>query len=173
MATPSPRRARAPAKPVFNPARYPVLNAAEQRALYRASRIFEKLLLIDQAPALETPLLVRDYLAVRLAGLDREEFHAIWLNARHRVIAAECLSVGTLLQTSVYPREVVKRALAHNAAAVIFAHNHPSGAPEPSPADMKLTDALKQALALIDVTALDHFIIAGAHRLSFAERGLI
>lgn len=89
------------------------------------------------------------------------------------MIASEEMFRGTLTQTSVYPREVVKRALALNCAAIIFAHNHPSGVPEPSNADRMLTDALKQALALIDVRVLDHFVVAGTSILSFAERGLI
>ena len=98
---------------------------------------------------------------------------AIFLDAQHRVIAAEEMFHGTLTQTSVYPREVVKRALAHNAAAIIFAHNHPSGVAEPSQSDQHLTTALKQALGLVDVRVLDHFIVAGAGCLSFAERGLL
>ena len=98
---------------------------------------------------------------------------AIFLDAQHRVIAAEELFSGTLTQASVYPREVVKRALHHNAAAVIFAHNHPSGVAEPSQSDQALTDALKQSLSLVDVRVLDHFIVAGAGCLSFAERGLL
>jgi DNA repair protein RadC len=98
---------------------------------------------------------------------------ALFLDAQHRVIASEELFKGTLTQTSVYPREVVKRALHHNAAAVIFAHNHPSGVAEPSQSDQLLTDALKQALALVDVRVLDHFIVAGVGCLSFAEKGLL
>jgi DNA repair protein RadC len=98
---------------------------------------------------------------------------AIFLDAQHRVIAAEEMFHGTLTQTSVYPREVVKRALALNAAAIIFAHNHPSGVAEPSQSDRMLTDALKQALQLVDVRVLDHFIVAGAGCLSFAEKGML
>ena len=98
---------------------------------------------------------------------------AIFLDAQHRVTASEELFSGTLTQTSVYPREVVKRALYHNAAAVIFAHNHPSGVTEPSQSDRMLTDALKQALSLVDVRVLDHFIVAGSGCLSFAERGMV
>jgi len=95
------------------------------------------------------------------------------LDAQHRVIAFEELFRGTLTQTSVYPREVVKSALKHNAAAVIFAHNHPSGAAEPSHSDELLTRSLKTALALVDIQTLDHFIIAGSKVISFAERGLL
>ena len=89
------------------------------------------------------------------------------------MIAAEELFRGTLAQTSVYPREVVKSALKHNAAAVIFSHNHPSGVAEPSRADELLTQTLKQALALVDVRTLDHFVVAGTHMVSFSERGLL
>jgi DNA repair protein RadC len=97
----------------------------------------------------------------------------LFLDAQNRVTAQEELFAGTLTQTSVYPREVVKRALHHNAAAVIFAHNHPSGVAEPSLADELLTKALKEALGLVDVRVLDHFVIAGNVALSFAERGLL
>ena len=122
--------------------------------------------------AFSTPGAVRDYLRLHLAGLDHEVFFALWLDAQNRLIAGEELFRGTLTQTSVYPREVVKRALWHNAAAVVFAHNHPSGVSEPSSADQSLTGELKQALALVDVRVLDHFIVAGASLpLSFAERG--
>ena len=97
----------------------------------------------------------------------------IWLDVQHRVIKFDEPFRGTLTQTSVYPREIVKAALAANAAAVIFAHNHPSGAAQPSQADELLTRSLKEALALVDVKVLDHFIVAGNHALSFAERGLL
>ena len=97
----------------------------------------------------------------------------MYLDAQNRVITFEPLFSGTLTQTSVYPREVVKSCLAHNAAAVIFAHNHPSGVAEPSRADELLTQNLKQALALVDIKVLDHFIVAGGGALSFAERGLL
>lgn len=123
--------------------------------------------------ALNSPGAVRSYLQLLLRGRGQEVFMAIFLDAQHRVIASEELFHGTLAQTSVYPREVVKRALHHNAAAVIFAHNHPSGAAEPSQSDRLLTDALKGALALVDVRVLDHFIVAGAGCLSFAERGVL
>jgi len=123
---------------------------------------------------LATPAAVRDWLRLHLAALPREVFVALWLDAQNRLIAEEVLFTGTLTQTSVYPREVVKRALAHNAAAAILAHNHPSGAAEPSAADELLTRALKEALALVDVRLLDHFIVAGsAAPVSFAERGLL
>jgi DNA repair protein RadC len=123
--------------------------------------------------ALNSPSAVRDYLRMKLQTLPHEVFVVLFLDAQNRVIGSEELFRGTLTQTSVYPREVVKRALHHNAGAVIFAHNHPSGVAEPSHADETLTQALKQALALIDVRVLDHFIVAGSGVLSFAERGLL
>jgi DNA repair protein RadC len=129
---------------------------------------------MTQGDAFASPGAVRDYLRLHLAGLPNEVFFALWLNAQNRMIAAEILFSGTLTQTSVYPREVVKKALMHNASAVVLAHNHPSGVSEPSRADELLTQELKQALALIDVRVLDHFIVAGqAQPLSFAERGLL
>ncbi len=122
---------------------------------------------------LNAPGAVRDYLQLRLRSRQQEVFVALFLDTQHRVLAVEELFQGTLSQTSVYPREVVKRALAHNAAAVIFAHNHPSGIAEPSHADELITSILKQALSLVEVRVLDHFIVAGGATLSFAERGLL
>ena len=121
--------------------------------------------------ALNSPQAVRDYLCLKLGNLPREVFVVLFLDAQNRVLAQEELFAGTLTQTSVYPREVVKRALHHNAAAVILAHNHPSGVAEPSRADEMLTSALKQALGLVDIRVLDHFVIAGNVAVSFAERG--
>jgi len=123
--------------------------------------------------ALTSPGAVRDYLKLALGGRPHEVFVCLWLDAQHRVTRCEELFRGTLTQTSVYPREVVKAALSVNAAAVIFAHNHPSGAAQPSQADELLTRNLKDALALVDVRVLDHFIVAGSQALSFAERGLL
>jgi DNA repair protein RadC len=128
---------------------------------------------MQERDALSSPEQVRDYLRLQLGGLPHEVFVVLFLDAQNRLIGSEQLFSGTLTQTSVYPREVVKRALHHNAAAVIFAHNHPSGIAEPSRADEMLTRALKEALALVDVKALDHFVVAGNTALSFAERGLI
>jgi DNA repair protein RadC len=122
---------------------------------------------------LTTPSSVRDYLRIHFAGQEYESFLTLFLDAQNRLIAAEELFRGTLTQTSVYPREIVKAALRRNAGAVIFGHNHPSGIAEPSHADVTLTQTLKQALALVDVKVLDHFIVAGSGILSFAERGLI
>jgi DNA repair protein RadC len=122
---------------------------------------------------LNSPKAVRDFLRLTLLRQDKEVFLGIFLDAQNRVLATEPLSEGTLTQTSVFPREVVKRALHHNAAALIFAHNHPSGLAEPSRADEVLTQALKHALTLIDVKVLDHFIVGGSQTMSFAERGLL
>ena len=112
--------------------------------------------------ALASPQAVRDWLRLSLGNLHHEVFVALWLDSQNRLIVSEELFRGTLTQTSVYPREVVKRALANNAGAVILAHNHPSGLAEPSRADEVLTSSLKQALALIDVKLLDHFIVTGS-----------
>lgn len=124
-------------------------------------------------PALTSPGAVRDYLRLHFANQEYESFLTLHLDAQHRLIAAEELFRGTLTQTSVYPREIVKAALRRNAAAVVFAHNHPSGVAQPSQADELLTRNLKDALGLVEVKVLDHFIVAGASTLSFAERGLL
>lgn len=149
------------------------IRAREDRAIYRALKILDGRIK-EHGEALGSPATVRNYLRLLLAGEEREVFTVMFLDAQHKVIACENLFYGTLTQTSVYPREVVKRALHHhNAAAVILAHNHPSGIAEPSQADQILTTCLKNALALIDVRVLDHFIIGDEAVLSFAERGLI
>lgn len=142
------------------------------RAINRALNILEARLQRGCTP-LTSPQAVRDYLRLKLALEEREVFFAIWLDAQHRTLRCEALFHGTLTQTSVYPREVVKGALRRNAAAVIFAHNHPSGVAEPSQADELLTRQLKEALAMVDVKVLDHFIVAGTATLSMAERGLV
>jgi DNA repair protein RadC len=128
---------------------------------------------LARGDVLTSPEAVRDYLRLSLAARPFEAFVVLHLDSQHRLIAAEELFRGTLAQTSVYPREVVKAALARNAAAVIFAHNHPSGVAEPSRADELLTQSLKSALALVDIRTLDHFVVAGSHVISFAERGLL
>ena len=129
---------------------------------------------MNERDVLASPQAVRDWLRLKLSKLNYEVFGVLWLDSKNRLIAWEELFRGTLSQTSVYPREVVKQALAHNAAAVLLCHNHPSGVAEPSHADELLTQNLKQALALVDVRVLDHFIVAGnAPPLSFAERGLL
>jgi DNA repair protein RadC len=128
---------------------------------------------LKATPALTSPGAVRDYLKLALGGRQHEVFVCIWLDAQHRVIEYQEAFEGTLTQTSVYPREIVKSALAKNAAAVIFAHNHPSGAAQPSQADELLTRNLRESLALVEVKVLDHFIVAGSQAISFAERGLL
>lgn len=127
----------------------------------------------EQAASFTSPEVGREYLKAALGGKDREEFVCLWLDSQHRLIESEVAFVGTISQTAVYPREIVKSALRFNAAAVIFAHNHPSGLAEPSRADELLTQSLKQALGLIDVRVLDHLVVAGSKVVSFAERGII
>lgn len=122
---------------------------------------------------MDSPAVVRDWLRLRVGGKPHEEFGCIWLNAAHEVIEAGEMFRGTLTQTSAYPREIVKEALHHNAAAVIFYHNHPGGAAEPSLADEMLTRQLKDALNLVDVRVLDHFVVTAEQTTSFAERGLL
>ena len=128
---------------------------------------------LENNTVLSSPMAVRDYLRLHFLGREHEAFVVILLDAQNRVLKTEELFRGTLTQTSVYPREIVKCALRANAAAVIFAHNHPSGIAEPSRADEMLTQSLKQALALVDVKVLDHFVVGGDSVMSFAERGLI
>jgi DNA repair protein RadC len=144
----------------------------EEAAIRNALRILEDHMRYN-AIQLTDPKVVTDYLKLRFSGLEHEEFHVIYLDAQNRVIETTRLFRGTLTQTSVYPREVVKEALAMNAAGVVFAHNHPSGNVEASRADEYLTKNLKEALSLIDVRVLDHIIVAGAESMSFAERGIL
>jgi len=153
----------------------PGLGSAKLAQLQAALELAKRALREDLSSrdALSSPRAVRDYLRLLLSGREQEVFVVLLLDAQHRVIASEEMFRGTLTQTSVYPREVVKCALKHNCAAVIFAHNHPSGVAEPSHADELLTRSLKAALALVDVQVLDHFIVAGTRTMSFAERGLI
>ncbi|MES2537357.1 MAG: DNA repair protein RadC [Pseudomonadota bacterium] len=120
---------------------------------------------------LGSPQAVKQYLQLLLGGKPYESFAVLFLDVKNRLISSEELFRGTLTHTSVYPREVVKAALGHNAASVLLAHNHPSGTSQPSAADRTLTQTLKDALALVDVRVLDHFIVAGAHVYSFAENG--
>jgi len=146
--------------------------AREDRAIYRAMHLLEQRLR-KPGGAFNSPNAVRQYLALHLAEHDREVFSAMWLDSQHCMIAAEHLFIGTLTQTSVYPREVARRGLQLNAAAVIFAHNHPSGCAEPSKADLILTRSLIDILALFDIRVLDHFIVAGADTVSLQERCLL
>ncbi|HDH7788072.1 TPA: DNA repair protein RadC [Raoultella ornithinolytica] len=128
---------------------------------------------VRRGRTLNNPDEVRDFLLFTLALREHEVFGVLLLDNRNRVLLWRELFYGTLNQTAVYPREVVKLALQHNAAAVILVHNHPSGHPEASDADIALTRQLKQAMALIDVRIPDHFIVAGDHTVSMAERGLL
>jgi len=114
---------------------------------------------------------VRDWLCLNLATLDRETFNVLWLDNQHRLTANDTLFLGTINSITVHPREVVKAGLKHNAAAVILAHNHPSGEAEPSDADRRITARLKQALELVDIRLLDHLVVGGTEITSFAERG--
>lgn len=123
--------------------------------------------------ALSSPGECRTFLSARMAHLEHEEFWVLYLDSHNRLIEAERLFRGTLSQTSVYPREVVKGALARNAAATIFSHNHPSGVAQESRADRALTEHLQKALEMVDVKVLDHFVVGGTQVLSFAEKGWI
>jgi DNA repair protein RadC len=150
-----------------------------QSLLARRLSVARELLLRDlreqmaRGPAMTSPQVLRDWLRLYCAGLGHEVFLVLYLDANHRLIEPQELFRGTLTQTSVYPRELVKGALERNAAALAVAHNHPSGQAEPSRADEYLTQTLKSALSLVDVRVLDHFIVAGDQVVSFAERGLI
>lgn len=126
-----------------------------------------------EGPVMNSPQNVKDYCRLKLGGLGHEEFGVLFLTANHALIEFESMFRGTLTQTSVYPREVVKRALQLNAAAVILTHNHPSGCVDPSRADEHLTMTLKTSLSLIDVRVLDHVVVSPTASLSFAERGLL
>ncbi len=128
---------------------------------------------VREADALSSPAVVKDYLRLKLGERPHEVFAVVFLDMQHRVIAIEELFRGTLSQTSVYPREVVKEALARNAAAVVLVHNHPSGSAQPSRADEYLTSTLRQALALVDVRVLDHLVVTRTSVTSFAELGLL
>jgi len=147
-------------------------NQQELDVIARAIAILEERARYN-AITLSSPSAVADYLRLRIGGLEHEVFGVLWLDGQNRLIEAEELFRGTLTQTSVYPREVVKGALAKNAGAVILYHNHPSGSAEPSRADESLTSTLKTALALVDVRVIDHFVVTVEKIMSFAERGLL
>lgn len=149
------------------------LGAAKFTQLQAVVELSRRVLIeeLKNGDVLANPAQTRRYLITWLRDRDHEVFAALFLDSQHRVLAAEELAHGTLDAASVYPREVVKRALALGAAAVIFAHNHPSGASEPSASDRVLTERLKQALALVDVRVLDHFVVGEGAPTSFAERG--
>ncbi len=172
MSKPSARKAKASQRPRDFPACIQHLEPPVRRLVGRAIKALEESA-VYRIEAMSSPGAVRAHLRLRFADLEHEEFHALWLDAQNRLISADLLFTGTLTQTSVYPREVVKTALTHNAGAVILAHNHPSGMAEPSPADRLLTKTLKETLAVIDVKVLDHIIVAGSDTWSFAEQGLL
>lgn len=151
----------------LGPAKFAQLQAVLELA--RRS-LFEEL---QTGVTLSSPQAVKQYLQLLLGSKPYESFAVLFLDVKNRLIACEELFRGTLTHTSVYPREIIKAALTHNAAGIIFAHNHPSGTPDPSPADKSLTQTLKQALALIDVRVLDHFVVAARDIYSFSENGLM
>ena len=128
---------------------------------------------MEQNTLLDNPDAVREYLGLTLRGLEHEAFVALFLNSQHRLITADMMFRGTVNQTAVYPREVLKHALKFNAAAVILSHNHPSGNPEPSEADLSLTRTLQAVLGQVDIRVLDHIIVAGSQQYSFAQHGLL
>lgn len=144
--------------------------AEEEDVLFAALQIYKRS--FSRGEALTDPNKAKDCIQLKLASLEHEVFLCVFLDNQHKVISSEELFRGTIDGAIVYPREVVKTALRHNAAALIFAHNHPSGISEPSQADRAITDKLKTALALIDVRVLDHFIV-GESVYSFAEHGLL
>lgn len=144
---------------------------SEQELLQFAKSVIRQKFL--RKSVLKNPDDTREYLIHELSLCESEVFCCLFLDNRHRVIAFEPLFNGTINGASVHPREVVKKVLSHNAAAVIFAHNHPSGVPEPSQADIQLTNRLKDILSVIDVRTLDHFVIGSGEAVSFAERGLV
>lgn len=158
--------------PLFFP---PSVSGHSHKKLVAAHALVKRLLLeeVKHGPALAQPNSVKQYLKALLAGRDRECFVVLFLDNQHRVITTEIVAEGTIDAASVYPREVVKMALRFRAAATIFAHNHPSGVTEPSTADRLLTDRLKEALRMIDIRVLDHFVVGGPDAVSFAERGLL
>lgn len=155
--------------PAYGPAELP---ESDNEVIVRALEILERHVGRGR-PVMDAPQKVREYLCLQYAREEREIFGILFVDGQHHVIGFEPMFYGTLTQTSVYPREVAKRALQLNAGAVILSHNHPSGTPEPSRADEYLTQALKAALALVDVRVLDHIVVGGGQSVSFAERGLL
>ncbi|KRW73394.1 RadC family protein [Stutzerimonas nitrititolerans] len=147
------------------------LPATADQILEAARRIVD--LKVQRGAPFNAPEVVKEYLGAKLAGFEHEVFAVLFLDNRHRLIDYVEMFRGTIDSASVYPREVVKEALKRNAAAVILSHNHPSGNAEPSQADRTLTGRLKDALGLVDVRTLDHIVVAGLERVSFAELGLL
>ena len=150
-------------------------DAVVSRKLQVAREILMRDLIGDMqaSPVMDSPEKARDWLKLHCAGLEHEVFILLFLDVRNRLIAVEDLFRGTLAHTAVYPRELLKSVLRHNASSVIVAHNHPSGAPEPSQTDRMLTKQMTSALSLVDVKVIDHFIVAGDQVLSFAQQGLL
>lgn len=144
-------------------------DVAEADVLAAAEDILRRRL--ERHGSIKTPRDAAECLRMRIGHLPHEEFHVLWLDTRHRIIAAERLFTGTVDGTAVHPREVVRRALEVNAAAVVLAHNHPSGVAEPSHADRLITDELTSALKLIGVRVIDHLIVTAGASISLAERG--
>jgi DNA repair protein RadC len=167
-----PKKSREAASAESPPGRGAGLQAHEQAVIDAALAILASRMRADGA-LFCSPSTVKDYLTLHLAGREREAFAVLYLDTRQRLLAFEVPFAGTLTHTSVHPREIVRRALDLNAAAVILAHNHPSGVAEPSRADELLTQGLRAALQLVDVRVLDHVIVAGRATMSFAERGLL
>lgn len=150
------------------------ISLSEQTIIDQAASILDReMKLSSDATQLTSPKLVRQYLRFAIEAKEHEVFVAIFLSTQHRVIESVELFRGTLDQASVYPREVAKEALKRNAGAVIFAHNHPSGEPEPSASDRKITERMKEALGLFDIKVLDHFVVGAGDIVSFAERGIL
>ncbi|MEZ8822430.1 MULTISPECIES: DNA repair protein RadC [Vibrio] len=150
-----------------------LFTAEEQATLAHAADILKSKLIISEQPALTSPTLVKTFCQHSLATKEHEVFGVIFLDNQHRVRSTAELFAGTIDAASVYPREVVKKALAENAAAVILFHNHPSGMAEPSQADRRITRRLADALSLVDIKVLDHFVVSFENVVSFAERGWI
>ena len=149
------------------------IDTSDNAVIESALRILEKRIPYNSdSPSLTRPQASKDYVKLQLAEYEHEVFACVWMDNRNRVISFDKMFHGTIDGASVYPREIVKTALKHNAAAVIFAHNHPSGVAEPSQADEQITKRLKDALALVDVRVLDHLVV-GEEVISFAERGLL
>lgn len=150
------------------------MNQRETDLIRRALRVMEKHgVQYGTGQLMDSPVKVKDYLRLRLGAEKREVFGVMFLNAQHRTIAIEDMFFGTLTQTAVYPREIARVALAHNAAAVVLYHNHPSGNAEPSAADVRLTQVLHETLGMLDVRVLDHLVIAASTTVSLAERGIL
>lgn len=146
------------------------MTASDEKIVAQAIQILSNNLRLC-GDVIKSPTITKRFLTLRLARQEREIFGVLFLNAKNQLAGAEDIFFGTLTQTAVYPREVVKKALSHNAASVICYHNHPSGNPEPSDADKRLTIALQNALLLLDIRLLDHIIVAGIDTYSFAEHG--